>query len=177
MASERTRQRDADFSEFVSAQLPTLRRTAYLLCGDSHRADDLVQEAVTKLYVRWHRLGDIERLDRYLRTMLVREFLNERRLSWAKVLLFGKPVYEPEARADDTEQRLAVRAALARVPARQRAVLVLRFLCDLPVDEVALLLGCTAGTVKSQTSHGLATLRGHLGDRVDLIPVLAESRS
>ncbi|MBV1849033.1 SigE family RNA polymerase sigma factor [Catellatospora tritici] len=174
MAPEKTGQRDAEYAEFVSAQLPALRRTAYLLCGDAHRADDLIQEAITKLYVRWHRLGEVERLDRYLRTMLVREFLNERRLAWARVLLFGQPVYEPVARADDTEQRLAVRAALARVPQRQRAVLVLRFMCDLPVDEVAQLLGCSAGTVKSQTSHGLESLRRHLGNRVDLVPALAD---
>ncbi|WP_144122268.1 SigE family RNA polymerase sigma factor [Catellatospora sichuanensis] len=175
MASAQHLQRDAEYVDFVTGQLAPLRRTAFLLCGDAHRADDLVQQAITKLYVRWHRTREIERLDRYVRTMLVREFLDERRLSWAKVRLFGKTPDEARQPEPNTDLRLVLRAALAKVPPRQRAVLVLRFLCDLPVDEVAELLGCTAGTVKSQTSHGLAALRRHLGDEA-FLPTPALSR-
>lgn len=164
MSSTKNEERDAEYVEFVSAQLTSLRRTAYLLCGDTHRADDLVQQAITKLYVRWPRTRGVTHLDRYVRTMLVREFLDERRLSWAKVRLFGRGTPDAARQPEpSTDLRLVLRAALEKVPKRQRAVLVLRFLCDLPVDEVAQLLGCSPGTVKSQTSHGLAALRRHLG--------------
>ncbi|GAA1404699.1 SigE family RNA polymerase sigma factor [Catellatospora coxensis] len=174
MASAQHLQRDAEYVEFVTGQLASLRRTAYLLCGDTHRADDLVQQTITKLYVRWERTRGVTWLDRYVRTMLVREFLDERRLSWAKVRLFGRTPDQARPPEPNTELRLVLRAALAKVPRRQRAVLVLRFLCDLPVDEVAQLLGCTSGTVKSQTSHGLAALRRHLGDEAFLpTPALA----
>lgn len=176
MASK-NEQRDAEYTEFVSAQLTSLRRTAFLLCGDAHRADDLVQQAITKLYVRWHRTRDVVHLDRYVRTMLVREFLDERRLSWAKVRLFGHTPDERRQPEPNTELRLVLRAALEQVPRRQRAVLVLRFLCDLPVDEVAQLLGCSPGTVKSQTSHGLAALRRHLGGAADFPLTTAAARS
>ena len=151
--------REHEYVEYVEARLAWLRRTAYLLCGDVHRADDLVQQALTKLYVHWRRAHKIENLDGYVRTVLVRCFLDERRLPWAKVFLRAETPDVAAAPSPDTETRDELRAALARTPPRQRAVLVLRFLCDLSVDEVAALLRCSPGTVKSQTSHGLATLR------------------
>ncbi|SBT46890.1 SigE family RNA polymerase sigma factor [Micromonospora auratinigra] len=156
---------DQEYVEYVSARLPALRRLAYALSGDADQADDLVQEAATRLYLRWSRIGEVDRLDAYVRTVLVRLFLDSRRRGWWRVHLFGGP---PDVRATEdrgVEDRTVLRAALAQVPPRQRAVLVLRFLHDLPVDEVARTLGCSAGTVKSQTSHGLATMRRLLGDR------------
>jgi RNA polymerase sigma-70 factor (sigma-E family) len=157
-----TSEHDQAYVEFVTAQLAPLSRLALLLCGDPHRADDLVQQAITKLYLRWHRVDEIEHLDRYVRTILVREFLDERRIGWARVRLFAEPVDVAVAAGDDADDRMVVRAALAKVPRRQRAVLILRFIYDLSVEETATELGCTNGTVKSQTSHGLAALRRHL---------------
>jgi RNA polymerase sigma-70 factor (sigma-E family) len=148
-----------EYVEYVTARLPSLRRLAFLLCGDEHHADDLVQQAITKLYVRWRRLSGVEHLDQYVRTMVVRTFLDERRRPWSRVALAADLPDRPSGREDRVEEFMVLRAALARVPRRQQAVLVLRFLCDRPIAEVAAMLGCTEGTVKSQTSRGLETLR------------------
>jgi RNA polymerase sigma-70 factor (sigma-E family) len=157
---------EGEYVEYVTARMSALRRFAFLLCGDEHRADDLVQQTITRLYERWRRARTATSLDRYVRTMLLRAFLDERRRGWStRVSLTDQPPEPASAMAPDVEQRAVLRQALARVPRRQQAVLVLRFLCDLPVDEVARLLGCSAGNVKSQTHHGLAALRRHLGDR------------
>lgn len=156
---------DQEYIEYVTARLPALRRLAYGLCGDRDQADDLVQETATRLYLRWARIAEVERLDAYVRTVLVRHFLDTRRRGWWRVHLFGGP---PDVRSTEdrgVEERTVLRDALAEVPPRQRAVLVLRFLHDLPVEEVARTLGCSPGTVKSQTSHGLAAMRRLLGNR------------
>lgn len=159
---------DQEYTHFVGARLPALRRLAHHLCGDPHQADDLVQETVTKLYVRWP-VRDVGNLDAYVRTMLVRTFIDDRRRGWWRVRLFGGVVHEPSVvPSGDPEDHTMLRSVLAKLPPRQQAVLVLRFLCDLPVTEVAAVLGCSAGTVKSQTSHGLATMRKLLGDRPDI---------
>ncbi|MDT0346273.1 SigE family RNA polymerase sigma factor [Streptomyces litchfieldiae] len=158
---------EAAYTAYVSARLPALRRMAHLLCRDPHRADDIVQATLTKLYVHWRRARAADDLDRYVHTMLVRAFLNERRLGWARVRLSGAPQetpgLPPAAGGPDIETRALVHTALSRVPPRQRAVLVLRFLCDLPVAEVARVLGCSEGNVKSQSARGLARLRVLLG--------------
>ncbi len=157
---------DAEYVEYVRGRLAALRRLAFLLCGHEARADDLVQQTITNLYVSWAKARAARNIDAYVRTMLVRSFIDERRLAWARVRLFGAvPEPPPTPMADDVEDRAVLREALAKVPKRQRAVLVLRFLWDLPVDEVAEILGCSPGTVKSQTSHGLATLRRLLATR------------
>jgi RNA polymerase sigma-70 factor (sigma-E family) len=158
---------EQEYVEYVTARLPALRRLACLLAGDEHRGDDLVQEAVTKLFVHWPRARAVEHLDAYVRAIVVRTFLDDRRRGWARVRLLPTPP-EPEKPviADGgVEDRTVLRAALSRIPPRQQAVLVLRFLCDLPVTEVAEILGCSAGTVKSQSHHGLAALRTRLGYR------------
>lgn len=157
---------DADYLAYVHGRTPALRRVAHLLCGDPHSADDLVQETITKLYARWPRLDGVDNLDAYVHTMLVRTFLDERRRGWWKVSLFGTAPERPEAGAGGAEDRTVLRAALARVPPRQQAVLVLRFLCDQPVSDVARILDCSEGTVKSQTAHGLTALRKILGGRL-----------
>ncbi|MFG2058346.1 SigE family RNA polymerase sigma factor [Micromonospora sp. NPDC048930] len=141
---------DQEYVEYVAARLPALRRLAYALCGDADQADDLVQETATRLYLRWARIGEVEQLDAYVRTVLVRYFLDTRRRGWWRVHLFGGP---PDVRSTEdrgVEERTVLRDALAQVPPRQRAVLVLRFLHDLPVEEVARTLGCSPGTVKDR---------------------------
>lgn len=155
---------EKEYIEYVTARIPALRRLALLLAGDEHRADDLVQQTITNLFLKWRRASAAEHLDAYVRTMLVRTFVDERRRAWARVRLFRHPPEPPPLETGGFEERQVVRAALAQLPRRQQAVLVLRFFYDLPVDEVATTLGCTAGTVKSHTSRGLATLRRLLGE-------------
>lgn len=151
--------RDAEYVEYVESRLTWLRRVAYLLCQDWHSADDLVQVAVTRLFTHWPRAQRVENLDGYVRTILVRAFLGERRSAWGRrVVLAGSPP-ELAAASADRDAVLDVRDALLIVPPRQRATLVLRFYCDLDVDQAAAALGCSAGTVKSQTAKGLATMR------------------
>lgn len=152
-----------DYVEYVTAALPSLRRTAYLLCGDVHRADDVVQIAITRLYQNWRKARAADNLDAYVRTIVVRTFLNEHRRSWSRVRLFERIDDLRTTNDPDIETREEVRQALSRVPQGQRAVLVLRFLLDLPIAEVAKTLGCSEGTVKSQTAKGLEALRTQLG--------------
>jgi RNA polymerase sigma-70 factor (sigma-E family) len=158
-----TPEHEREYVEYVTARLPALRRMAYFLCGDEHRGDDLVQQTMTALYVHWRRARTAANLDGYVHRMLVRAHLSERRLAWSSRV---RLVEAPPERADlpidaeaDVDDRTVLRAALAKVPPRQRAALVLRFLCDQSVEDVAAILGCSPGTVKSQTSHGLAALR------------------
>jgi RNA polymerase sigma-70 factor (sigma-E family) len=161
------RQAQEEYAEYVSGRLAALRQLAFLLCGDEHRADDIVQATIEKLYLRWPRVSAVEHLDAYVRQMLVRTFLDERRRPWSRVGLTGSAAAAPEPpppAGPDVEGALVLRAALAKVPRRQQAVLVLRYLCDLPVDKVAQVLACSPGTVKSQASRGLTTLRQLLGD-------------
>jgi RNA polymerase sigma-70 factor (sigma-E family) len=155
---------DGTYLAYVHGRLPALRRVAYLLSGDD-QADDLVQETITKLYARWQRISRVDNVDAYVHKMLVRAFLDEKRRGWWKVALPGTPPERPATAGGDPDDRAVLRAALAKIPPRQQAVLVLRFLCDRSVNDVAEILECSPGTVKSQTSHGLAALRRQLGDR------------
>jgi RNA polymerase sigma-70 factor (sigma-E family) len=151
--------RDAEFTEYVAARLTALRRVAYLLCWDWDRADDLVQGAITKLYVHWGRVRALDHADSYAKVILVREFLSDRRSGWARRVTLGAEVPDVPAVAADHDAALDVRSALAELPPGQRATIVLRFYCDLSVDQSAQVLGCSAGTVKSQTAKGLDSLR------------------
>ena len=156
--------RDEDFTAYVQARLPWLRRVGYLLCQDWQRADDLVQTAITSLYVHWRRARSMESIDGYARTILVRAYLSERRGGWARRVTLASPLPDVPGVTPDADDVLDVRAALAGLPPRQRATLVLRFYCDLNVDQSARVLGCSAGTVKSQTAKALGGLRRALGE-------------
>lgn len=165
--------RDEGFREFYLARGDRLRATAYLLCGDWHLAEDLVQAAFTKLYLAWPRVSQVEHLDQYARRTLVRTFLSERRRAWRR----EDPVQQvPESRGRrdgaDTgaEERLILLNALAALPGRQRATLVLRFWEDMSVEQTADLLGVSAGAIKTHTSRGLANLRARLGSMASLVP-------
>ena len=152
--------RDIAFAQFVTAKGDGLQRTAYLLCGDWHRAEDLTQVTFTKLYRQWPKLTDREALDGYARKVLVRAFLSERRLGWFRR---EHVTAEHKDTADrgwgQPEDRMVLLAALARVPKGQRAVLVLRYWEDMSVEDTARLLECSEGTVKSQAARGLQALR------------------
>jgi RNA polymerase sigma-70 factor (sigma-E family) len=150
---------DSEYLAYVHGRVTALRRTAYLLSGNAHDADDIVQETITKLYARWPRLHRVDNLDAYVNKMLVRVFLDNRRQGWWKVMLPGKVPDRAASAPDVAEDIPMLRAALAQLPPRQQAVLVLRYLCDQPVRDVAEILHCSEGTVKSQAVHGLKRLR------------------
>ncbi len=154
--------RDTAFAEYFAARSDAMRGTAYLLCGDWHRAEDLVQTAFTKLYLAWNRISRHEVLDAYVRQTLIRTFLDERRRGWWRRERSTDTLTERSQPPDAPESRLVVLEALAAVPPRQRAVLVLRYWEDLSIEATAELLGCSTGTVKSQAAKGLQTLRGLL---------------
>jgi RNA polymerase sigma-70 factor (sigma-E family) len=155
--------RDEEFTQYVATRLGTLRRIAYLLCQDWHRADDLVQITITRLYVHWGRASTVDYPDAYARTILVRQYFSEQRSGWARRVSLDAEMPDRPAAQLDADATLDVRAALAAIAPRQRATLVLRFYCDLSVEQAADLLGCSEGTVKSQTARGIAALRNRLG--------------
>ena len=154
--------RDMAFAEYFAARSDAMRGTAFLLCGDWHRAEDLTQVAFTKLYLAWDRVSRHEALDGYVRQMLFRAFLDERRLGWWHRVRVTDVPLDGATHDRSPDDRMAMLAALSAVPARQRAVLILRYWEDLSVEETATLLSCTTGTVKSQAARGLQTLRTHL---------------
>ena len=153
---------DDDFVAYYTARGAGLHHTAYLLCGDWHLAEDLTQTTFTKLYRVWRRVERHDVLDQYARRVLLRVFLDERRRPWRRefATVPDSPALDVTAPADPVpDERLELQAALMRLSKRHRAVLVLRFWADLSVEQVADVLGCSTGTVKSQTSRGLAGLR------------------
>jgi RNA polymerase sigma-70 factor (sigma-E family) len=156
--------RDAAFEAYFAARSDAMRGTAYLLCGDWHRAEDLVQLTFTKIYLAWRRIQRHEAMDSYTRQTLVRTFLSERRRGWFRHESVGSPTADRAAPSSygHADERVVLLEALAKVPPRQRAVLVLRYWEDVSVEQTAALLECSQGNVKSQAARGLATLRGLL---------------
>lgn len=155
--------RDAEFSEFVESVVPALRRMAYMLCHDWHSADDLVQATLTRLFVRWSRVAAADSPEAYVRSMLFREFLRERRTGWARRVELTDELPPATAYGPDRDTAIDMEAALRKLAPRQRSVLVLRFHYDLSVEQAAALLGCSQGNIKSQTAKALAALRRSLG--------------
>ena len=160
---------DHAFAALFQGRAAALRRTAYLLCGDWHRAEDLTQTSFAKLYAAWPRLRDQGAAEAYLRRTLLRTFLDDNRRGWRREHPTEVLPELPTAPAM-TEERIVLLAALAQVPPRQRACLVLRYYDDLSLEATAEVLGCSVGTVKSNTSRGLDSLRRLLGDQ-ELEPV------
>ncbi|WP_406199065.1 SigE family RNA polymerase sigma factor [Kitasatospora sp. NBC_01560] len=154
--------RDEEFTEYVASRSNWLRKVAYLLCGDWHRADDLVQETITKLYVHWSRISRVENVDGYARRVLVNTFLAEQRSPWWRRTSRTGSAPDIASVCVDLDASLDLRRALAALPPRQRATVVLRYYCDLTVDQAAEALGCSAGNVKSQSSRAVASLRSGL---------------
>jgi RNA polymerase sigma-70 factor (sigma-E family) len=158
-----SRPTDAEFTEFVDASWPRLYRVAWLLLGDHGLAEDLVQTTLAKTYVSWHQIRDTSAAGVYARTVLVNTATSWfRRRSWRREL--ATEVLPETAHEYDGSTQPDLARALADLPTRQRAVVVLRFYEDLDVADVARVLGITAGTVKSQTFHALAKLRVSLGE-------------
>lgn len=152
--------RDAEFGEYLESRAVVMRRTAYLLCGgDWHRAEDLVQTTLTKMYVAWSRIRRDGSVDAYSRRIMVRTAIDESRRAYRRRESVVEVVPENEVRPPGIEEAVDVRRALARLPAGQRAVVVLRYWEDLSVQETAATLGKSEGTIKSQAAKGLASLR------------------
>jgi RNA polymerase sigma-70 factor (sigma-E family) len=159
---------DAGFREWMSVRYPTLRRKAFLMCGDWSSADDVVQDVLVAMYPRWSRIVRGGRVDAYANRVLVGKVVDARRRPWRRERSFNTV---PELVDSTSERAIAavddrdgpLVSALAALPADQRAVLVLRFTEDLSVDGIAQVLGVPAGTVKSRLSRGTAALRAQLG--------------
>lgn len=165
---------EREFAEYFRARRDVVRRTAYLLCGDWHRADDHTQAAFVALHRHWRKIRDRAALDGWVRRTLVNAVVDESRRPWRRELSTAEPVDATRvdavgvaAAGDAVATRHVLVDGLRSVPPRQRAVLVLRYLEGLDVTGTAAALGCTEGTVKSQTAHGLAALRAVLGDALD----------
>jgi RNA polymerase sigma-70 factor (sigma-E family) len=165
------RQEDvSDFSEFVAARSAALFRTSFLVVGDYQLAQDLLQEALVKVYVAWPRLRDKTKAEPYARRTIVTTAI-----SWRRRRSFHeRPVAAvPDARSTDNTEQLAAHGQLwdrvRSLPPRQRAALVLRYYEDLSESETAALLGCSVGTVKSQLSAALSRLRVQVGADSDVL--------
>lgn len=157
---------EREFRDFVAARSTALLRTAYLLSGDWGAAEDLLQVSLTKTYLAWRRIERIEAVEPYARKVLVNTATSWWRRRWHG----ERPTEELPERAvsdglDAHVERDALWAHVKELPARQRAVLVLRFYEDLSEVDTAALLGVSVGTVKSQCSRALAALRRRLGEQ------------
>jgi RNA polymerase sigma-70 factor (sigma-E family) len=158
----------AAFAEYAEAHAATLFRTAYLMVGDHHLAQDLLQEALVKTLMAWPRLRDHDDLEAYTRRIIVTTSI-----SWRRRRSFHERPVEvlPERTGPDPTDSVvthdAVIAALRTVPPRQRAAIVLRYYQDLTEAQTAEAMGCSVGTVKSQVSEGLRRLREILGPAFD----------
>ena len=157
--------RDADFAAYMAARQPSLLRTAYLLTGDRHTAEDLVQVAFAKLYLSWDKVQRRELVDGYVRRILVNEHssLWRRAFKRREVVSDALPETHTVDRTDDGESA-ALWAFVQTLPRRQRAVIVLRYYEDLSEAETADVLGISVGTVKSQASRALAAMRSRVHD-------------
>ena len=153
---------DAALHAFVEGRRTALFRSAFLLCGDRHEAEDLVQSTLVKVVLGGRRHGRLDNIEAYARKTLVNTFIAARRRFWRREQAYGE-VPDRAGDSPDTDTGLAVRAALARLTARQRAVLVLRYWEDRSVEQTASELGLRPGTVRNRSMAALARLRELLG--------------
>ena len=150
------------YDEFVESRLATLSRYALMLTGDTHAAQDLVQETMVRAHNKWRHVSAADAPDRYVRAIMTNLFLDWRRGSWLRRVLLRADVDElprPGDHAERSADRDLVWQALATLPRQQRAALVLRFYEDLPDQDIADALRCSVGTVRAYISRGLAALR------------------
>jgi RNA polymerase sigma-70 factor (ECF subfamily) len=156
---------DAEFAAFVRASSGTLHRTAYLLTGDRDAAQDVVQTALTRIYLAWSRRALWDNRDAYARKVVTNVVLSAGARFWRGELPTAELPEPVAGRADEVTalaERDALRRALMALPVRQRTAVVLRHYTDLSEADTAITMECPVGTVKSLTARGLATLRTHL---------------
>jgi RNA polymerase sigma-70 factor (sigma-E family) len=154
------------FDEFARTRLPSLLRVAKALCVDRGTAEDVVQEVLLRAYERWDAIAVVDRPEAYVRRMIVNEYLSWRR-KWVRISA-APDLVDLEATGDPAgpvADRLELAGEIARLPARQRAVIVLRYMAGLSDADIAKELGCSAGTVRSHASRALDRLRVQI-DRV-----------
>src|SRR5262245_14718445 len=158
---------EARFSEFVAARQQALLRTAFLLTSDVHSAEDLVQISLAKAYLAWDRLRDPRAVEAYVRKIMVNEHTSWWRRAWRRNERSTETLPESPTADDPTgfEQRDAMWALVHTLPPKQRATVVLRYYEDMSEAETARVLGCSIGTVKSQTSRAIGALRARLAEQ------------
>lgn len=150
------------FEQWLAAELPRMLRFAVVLCGGRDPAEEVVQDVAVKVHARWPKIEGLEHREAYVRRMIVNEYLSWRR-KWSRIVPqaeFSEELRSPGADvADRYADRSELAAQLKRLPRKQKAVLVLRYLEGLPDAEIADVLGCSAVTVRTHASRGLAALR------------------
>lgn len=151
-----------EFTEFAAAEMARLRRTAYLLCGDWHGAEDLTQISLTRTQLAWRRISRRQNAHAYAHRTLVNAYLGQRRTRRSGEVPVDR-LPESAARPGTAELRVVLLGALATLPPQARAVVVLRYWEDLSVERVADMLRCSPGNVKSQSARALQKLRQRLG--------------
>lgn len=155
---------DADFSAFARARLPALARLGWALTGDRHSGEDLARSTLSRLWARWERVVEGGDPWPYTQAVAVNLAKTWRRRGWRGEVPAATIPDGEDVDGFSAEWRLTLETWLRRLPPRQRAAVVLRHLFDLSVDETAEVLGCSAGTVKSQTAKALAKLRAQAAD-------------
>jgi RNA polymerase sigma-70 factor (sigma-E family) len=154
----------SEFDEFVTTRGPSLLRFAYLLTGDAHRAEDIVQEALARAHLRWKQIDSYDVPEAYVRRVVLREYLSwRRRRSSSEIAVAAVP--DRAAGRDETERvadRQQLSVLLAGLPRMQRAVIVMRYYEDRNDEDIAQLLGCAPATVRSHAARGLQRLRAAL---------------
>jgi RNA polymerase sigma-70 factor (sigma-E family) len=162
---ERATDDELDFTAYVAARRKALLRTAYLLTGDHHTAEDLVQTALARVFSRWSRIKDRGAVDAYVRRALLNEHLGLWRRAWRRLehstdQIPENPSPQPVVESTDVDEQLW--NAIQALAPRQRAVIVLRYYENLSEAEIAAVLGCSPGTVKSTSSRSMTKLREYL---------------
>ena len=158
------KQRDEEFAAFVQAATPRLRRTAYLMCRDWHLAQDLTQLTLAKMYVSWARIWRTANLDAYSRRVLMNAIFDQgKKRSKSEVIVSELPD-RPGQPASEPELHITLMRALATLPVRDQAIVVLRHWEDRSVESVAEILGVSESVVKMQSLRALGRLRELLGE-------------
>jgi RNA polymerase sigma-70 factor (sigma-E family) len=158
---DREAQRDAEFTEYLAARQPTLLRTAYLLTGDKHQAEDVLQTSLAKLYLAWDKVHDRGAVDAYVRRIMVNENNSLWRRAWKKREFATEVIPEGSPHHDQYDEGTndQLWEVVQTLPPKARSVVVLRYYEQMSEAEVADALGISIGTVKSQCSRALAALR------------------
>jgi RNA polymerase sigma-70 factor (sigma-E family) len=167
--------REPAFSAYVAARRAQLFRTACLLCGDPHRAEDIVQDALARLYANWPRVCRADNVEGYVRRILVNSHYSDRRRPWRRetATTSADLQLEPGMAPEDAD---AIWTAIRGLPPGQRKVIVLRHIWDRSVEETAADLGISPGTVKTQTRDALAALRRALDSDFGTASLQGEER-
>jgi RNA polymerase sigma-70 factor (sigma-E family) len=157
-----------EFEAFAAARGGALFRTAWLLCGDRQLAEDLVQEALARIYVRWRKVSRMDNPAAYARRVLVNAHVSHQRLRRNHELATGEVPDDRPVRPGDPELRLTLLDGLARLDLLDRTVLVLRYWEDLDVNTTANLVGLSPSNVRTRSMRALQRLRGVLGDNLEM---------